>query len=380
MRTQIGTLFPGKSNPNPDYVNVIRTDARFSTKFFQKQLSDHLITTNSTFDKNAARQDVKEAVHHAYATWGHAVVEALKFGTSGTNTNVDDELDHTEYHLHDAQKLASLVVDNAHGFDKESVQEPLLISLDDIISSLNPELDDIAFSRLFSMDGRTYYDYVARPGYDHLNRQFDAVRDSIEHRYEQSGQQHVPLVLLEDNVRHARMLNWLFNKMADHGLLEKASVVGISSCFCCASEGEQRKIISKDKIIPVKSVVEYNGASIDVITPRDLMFDGFVVDINGTNTRLPGIFMDVKSRFNIEAEYEEAFLHKIIDANIEFCRTIEKKFGVAIPVEWFATAPAMCHVTGAEERTKMTDLMEAVRPVNRLSSDLQSRKDKALTL
>lgn len=379
MRTQIGTLFPGKSNPNPDYVNVIRTDARFSTKFFQKQLSQHLISTDNTVDENAVRQDVKETVHQAYASWGHAVVEALKFGTSGTETDIDDELDHTEYHLHDAQKLASLVVDNAHEFDEVSVQDPLLISLDDIISSLNPELDDIAFSRLFSMDGRTYYDYVARPGYDHLDRQFDAVRNSIEQRYEHSGQV-VPLVLLEDNVRHARMLNWLFNKMADHGLLEKASVVGISSCFCCASEAEQEKIVSKGKIIPVKSVVEYNGASIDVITPRDLMFDGFVVDIDNKNTRLPGIFMDVKSRFNVEAEYEEEFLHKIIDANIEFCRTIEKKFGVAIPVEWFATAPAMCHVSGAEERTKMTDLMEAVRPVNRLSSSSTRRKDKALAL
>ena len=175
MITQIGTLFPGKGESNPDLVNVIRTDARFSTRHFRHQLVTSLQSQPNALPINVLISEVKNIVHQAYADWGTSVVRSLKDATGGNEDYpVDSLADAVEYHLHDAQKLSNMVVTNAREFDVGC--EPLLVSLDDIISSIEPDLDEIAFSRLFSMDGRTYSNFVARPGRASLVDQFNVLK------------------------------------------------------------------------------------------------------------------------------------------------------------------------------------------------------------
>jgi hypothetical protein len=154
------------------------------------------------------------------------------------------------------------------------------------------------------------------------------------------------------------MLNWLFDNLEAHGVLDDAHISGIASCFCCASDEERQKIQSKGKVVPIKAVVDYHGAKVDVITPRDLLFDGFVVDIEGEKTRLPGIFMDVKSRFKIEAEYELNFRKDVLKANLDFCTKVKKHFGIDLQIGWFAVSKAICHVMKVEPNMPMGYLME----------------------
>lgn len=341
------------------YVNVIRTDARFSTKKIRHHLLEELSRRDESKDVDAANlaDKIKDVVHGAYAVWGETVIEALN---DHAVYDTSDDLYETvpvPFHLYDARRLTQNVLAMAHDTQHKAGVVPTLVSLDDMITGEDENLQEVAFSRLFSMDGKTQYDYVPRPGYKSLAQQFEKLKTHIDKRRDNEGIDRVPLVLLEDNVRHAKMLNWLFQKMDEHGVLEHANVKEIVSCFCCASKQELSTIKSKGVVVPVNAYVEHKRAKVDVITPRDLFFDGFVIDADGERARLPGIFMDYASRFKVDPDKTEAFHKKIMNANMAFCDRVNDAFGVDLKIGWFAVSKGICHVTDAKPEDSMKGLL-----------------------
>ncbi|MAQ71496.1 MAG: hypothetical protein CL565_04800 [Alphaproteobacteria bacterium] len=352
---------------------VIRTDANHATRQLKKNLLRHMSSEKikMPFDIATKRTDdgaqllcdyIKTTIHDAYQVWGHEVLKALSedLNYSKYGIKTSDEM-YTNVHFYNAKQLSdeALVkgremVKETHGPDAKA----LMISLDDMITSEKYELSEISFSRLFSLCGSQQYDYVARPGYKPIEDQMKDVLEKVKADYAATGKK-TPIVLIEDNVRHAKMLNWLVGEMDNAGIFEYADMAGISTCFCCADSEEQSKI--KDihgNSVPVEAVVNYTKKAVDVTTPRDLLFDGFVVQIEENLGRLPGIFMDIESRFKISPDKVDDFREKIRQANHHFCDTIEAKFGVEIPLSWFAVAKPISHVKKACLSTPMKEFFE----------------------
>lgn len=369
-----------EAEPTSRYVNVVRTDARFSTRKLRSNL-EAAIKNDDSFDnlqEEVLSDKIKDVVHGAYAKWGEAVINALNDCAVYDNTAPDLYSESkVPFHLYDARTLTKDVLSLAHENPATDGVLPTLVSLDDMITGEEANLQEIAFSRLFSLDGKTQYGYVPRPGYESLDKQFEKLKDHIEFRRQNEGIDRVPLVLVEDNVRHAKMLNWLFQKMEDHGVLKHADVKEIASCFSCATQDELDNIKSQGEIVPVNAVVGHKRAKVDVITPRDLFFDGFVVNIEGEHARLPGIFMDYESRFKIDPDKKAEFHKQVLAANIDFCDRVEDAFGKKLQIGWFAVSKAVCHVSGKKPEDSMKTLLEemgAQKPEQKL------QKAKTLSL
>ena len=171
----------------------------------------------------------------------------------------------------------------------------------------------------------------------------------------------MPIVLLEDNVRHAKMLNWVIERMERHNIFEHGDLAGISTCFCCAANEEREAIKYRGQTVPVTAVVDFKAAKIDVATPRDLMFDGFVVETPAGVGRLPGIFMDVAKLFKIKPSRADVFEKEVRKANVAFCESMEEKFETPIPLKWTVGAEAISHVTGYSLETSMARVMKGMR-------------------
>lgn len=260
-------------------------------------------------------------------------------------------------HLYNADELADSIIDKADKLPEQNNAHPYLISLDDMIHVPEGQGGTISFSRLFSICGRDYFDYTARPGYPAIADQMAIVKADLDRRSREIGGP-VPIVLLEDNVRHARMLNWLEQKMEAAGLFENAYLSGISTCFCSADDQELAKIVHKGQSVPVTVGVNYLGVNSDVQTPRDLLFDGFVVEIDGQKGRLPGVFMDVASRFSVKEDNADKFVRDIKRINREFCADIKDNLGVNLPLSWFVGAKPVSHVTNTHSNTSMLKVMK----------------------
>ena len=141
-------------------------------------------------------------------------------------------------------------------------------------------------------------------------------------------------------------------------MFDHAYLAGIITCICSADDVELSKIKHKGtRSVPVSVGVDYVGVNADVQTPRDLMFDGFVVKIDGKKGRLPGIFMDVASRFSVAETRSEAFKEDIRRINREFCLDIREKLGVNMPLLWFVGAKPVSHVTHTHVNTPMLKVM-----------------------
>ena len=343
---------------------VIRTDANHATKKLKKNLLTHIQSEKIKvpFQMATKRTDngaqllcdyIKTTIHDAYEGWGHEVLKALSEDLNYSKYGIDCAEDmRTDVHFYNAQQLSDRALLNAQDMVRSSHGEgvePLMISLDDMISSDRYELAEISFSRLFSLCGSKQYDYVARPGYKPIEEQMADILNQARSEFEATGRK----------VRHAKMLNWLVGEMDKAGIFEYAELAGISTCFCCADAEEQAKI--KDthgNPVPVEAVVTYEKKAVDVTTPRDLLFDGFVVQIEEKLGRLPGFFMDMESRFKVEPDKVERFREKIRQANHNFCQSIEQKFGFEIPLSWFAVAEPISHVKKVCPSTPMREFFE----------------------
>ncbi len=349
---------------------VIRTDASFSTERLKEHLCASLGDSKSAHF-NFAVSDingsvgqaayVQRLVHSAYENWGHSMLKAIVNNADYAGYGVDEaESKVVEVEFYNSRDVAGEAIELGY----EHVKNPFFISFDEMIFPQNEEQEanwgNLGFSRLFSMDGRERYDYVGRPGKGSISDQIDAIKTKLKDKFEQTGEK-VQIVLLEDNVRHARMINWAIDQMEEHGVFEYAEISALSTCFCCASEEERQKVKFNGESVPVLPVADYNGEIVDVITPRDLMFDGIVVDLEGTHTRLPALFMDLEQRMGIKEEKQEKFVKDVVRANILFCDTIGNAFDYDVPVSWFIKPDAIEHVTGMSGDMPMTEFMMTMK-------------------
>lgn len=350
---------------------ALRTDAHHATVALKENLLNHF---NSAANP-AMQESVRHSVHQAYRKWGHSILKALAADLDFERYGLTDAQNQfLDAHFYNAKALADDAVEKGAALIKQSrgrkKNAPVFyVSLDDMIDPKTEYSGEIAFSRLFTHDGTKQLGYVARPGKPTIEDQLQSVHD-IAQKYHKTHGQKLQIVLLEDNVRHAKMLNWVIGLMNKQGIFKNADLGGISTCFCCAPEEERNAITFRGKIVPLTSVVDYGGAAVDVVTPRDLLFDGRVVeygDETGPLTgRLPGPFMDVASLFKIRPDKVDAFERRVIQANIKFCAALERKFGIDLPVQWFAAAPVIAATTGCNPEDRMIDVLRhhGPRPKN----------------
>lgn len=346
---------------------ALRTDADHATS----ALKDNLLTHFNSAANPDAKENIRHHVHQAYRKWGHSILKALSADLDFAQYGLTDPQNQfLDAHFYNAKSLATDVMSKGaalvrqkRGRDKDA--PVFYVSLDDMIEPAGKYSSEIAFSRLFTVDGSQQMGYVARPGKPPLEEQLRNVLD-IAQAYHKAHHRKLDIVLLEDNVRHAKMLNWVINLMEQQGIFKHARIGGISTCFCCAPQEERDAIKFRNKTIPLTSVVDYGGAVVDVVTPRDLLFDGRVVQYHDGQDavigRLPGPFMDSASLFKIHPEKTKDFERRVIHANIKFCDTLERKFGIALPVKWFSAGTVIAATMGCDPEDRMIDVLNRHGP------------------
>jgi len=369
-------------------IYAIRTDAQHATEFLQKNIFDYLRSDARNTETDAQlKKRIRGVVHGAYETWGHDIIRATSEHLDYSKYNIEKpHKQFLEVHFYRAHDLATEAVKKANTLIKENPAydgKPVLyVSLDSMIEKHGEHEVQVAFSRLFSLNGTQQFGYVGRPGTKDLDDQIREVRDTLKKLKEQHGEP-IPFILLEDNVRYAKTLNWIIEKMEQNGVFEHGELAGISTCFCCATPDQRSLIKQGGKTVPLVMAVDYKDAKVDVTTPRDLLFDGFVVQIGEeqgqnnpiTNTsRLPGIFMNVAERFKIRPEKSEAFRDTVKRTNIEFCCNVQRELEINIPVSWFVGADAISHVSGHSADTPMAQVISDAKEYMPANSNIKQHQ------
>jgi hypothetical protein len=350
---------------------AIRADEHDATAGIKKNLIEYLKQSpqQRAFFNTIARKDhldfekeIEDVVHEAYRAWVYSVLGEIARGLDYSRYNLNDDpariLNVNSYNAHE---LAQSVVQKGEqlvrqGGDVKPGLPILYVSLDDMIGAQSEHWGEIAFSRQFSLDGDQQLGYQARPGKNPIEDQMRELAEFLEKLKAQYGED-IPIVLIEDNVRHAKMLNWVIDLMEQNKVFAAGKLAGIATCFCVATEEERQKILHRGQVVPLAAVVDFKDSLTDVVTPRDLLFDGFVVQVEDSMTRLPGIFMNVEKLFKLSPDKVDDFRTRINLTNIEFCEQIEKEFGVAVPLGWFPGAAAISHVTGFPPETPMAEVI-----------------------
>ncbi len=364
---------------------LIRTDAQYATGGFRRELlgaiTKNSITPVFTPQANAGgpciEAQVKKSVHAAYQQWGERVLESISRHVNYDLYDIDESVRGLNVQYHNARALGEKIVDNADaylsaqpGYNKDI--PAIYVSLDEMFHECRAPWGEIAFSRLFSIKGDQQFGYTARPGKMPIDEQVTAFAQSIKELRQNYGQK-LPLVLLEDNVRHAKMLNWVIDLMDKHNVFDDAELACISTCFCSASQEERAGIVYKGQSIPLVAAIELNSKSFEVSTPRDLFFDGYVVEVDGEKTRLPGLFMDVEKLFKVSPDKVEVFTEEVRQASLDFCNRIEQEWGVSVPMSWFTGAKAIASVTGQSVDMPMKDVLQgwkqSVAPAPQAAND-----------
>ncbi|HTK84171.1 MAG TPA: hypothetical protein VL625_03710 [Patescibacteria group bacterium] len=358
----------------PGLTVVIRTDARHATASLKEHLVDELaggddldVDLKPRRSVPAVEAQVEKTLHMAYQEWGHSVLGALAdcldYDRYGLTQPEDKIVNVHFYNAHDlsigVHAKADQLVRQA-GLD-QSGAPTVYISLDDLIEEHRDNWHEIGFSRLFNLHGDQQGDYMARPGTPPLEDQMKRLCQHLKELKAKYGAP-VPIVFLEDNVRHAKMLNWVIDKMEQENIFEYGQLAGIATCFCCATADERAKIQCQGRKVPIGAVVDYGDAKVDVATPRDLLFDGFVVQVADHTARLPAVFMDIEKLFKIQPEKKEEFRELVTEANVAFCERLEQEFGIRIPLGWFSVADAVSKVAGVDPATPMIEVLK--KPAN----------------
>ncbi len=369
---------PGSTPPQAEGLTLaIRTDARHAVGSLKRNLVPHLESDMARAAFGAASQEVtgpltpdglaKQLLHQQYQSWGRKVLGAfadcLDYSKYGITEPQQQRL---AVHFYDARSLADDAVAKGAQFVQQRFgknKPPIFVSLDDMIEPRNGQSwGEVAFSRLFSADGKQQLDYVGRPGRPALDQQLDVLRQATQAM--SGGGSPVPIVLVEDNVRHAKMLNWVIDKMERGGVLQHGVPAAIATCFIMADAKERDGIRYQDKSVPVIASVDYGKAKVDVITPRDMFFDGLVVQTKqGGMGRLPGVFLDdetLVTRFKIRPEKTTEFRERVNDANVAFCAHVDGAIGKKMPVSWFTGSEPICQVTGAQPERPMVTLLQGL--------------------
>ncbi len=348
-----------------DLTFLIRTDAGFATCGFRKNLMSYLeksaaAPANGT--SSEIKAEIKKSVHAAYEEWGHSILGTIARHVNYDLYDINESVRRLSVEFHDSHSLAEEIAINAEKFlagqPGHNPDAPVVfVSLDEMFHECRDQWSEVAFSRLFSLKGDQQFGYTARPGKQPIDDQVKAFAQSLKNMCDQHGEK-IQFVLLEDNVRHAKMLNWVIDLMDKHGVFDNGDLACISTCFCSASQDERNAIVHNGKTIPLVAAVEFNAKNFEVSTPRDLFFDGYVVEVDGETTRLPGLFMDVEKLFKVYPDKVESFCEEVRSASMRFCERIEREWNVVAPVSWFTGAKAIAHVTGADETAPMLDVLK----------------------
>lgn len=357
------------NNAKPALTFAIRTDEQHASGFLIDKIIDDLPDTERT---QQAEDNIRDAVHSRYNAWQEKVVGLIATHIDADKYNLDTNAPenndiHATYYSSD--ELKDKAVRNADKLAAAVADAPAVyVSLDDMIDGDQGHWSEIAFSRLFNADGTQHSGYVGRPGKAPLLDQIDSLAEQVRELKDQYGED-VPIVLMEDNVRKAKMLNWVIGLMDKHGVFENAQLAGISTCFACADDAEKAAIQHNGKPVPVVAVTEFDPKmNMDVITPRDLLLDGYVTPAGAENGRLPAVFMDVSERMKIDPAKQEDFLKAVLKENIAFCRDLEADLGRDLPVGSFIGGKAIEHVKGIDQNRRMADVMQE------LLDDLQPKR------
>jgi hypothetical protein len=337
---------------------IIRTDANYALgERLRQNVFNHVSNERISPTKP---EDVRAILDDAYATWGRNAISAVAHAIDLENYGMSNEGSRSiNIHLHDAKFLSREVVAHARDYmEEQGKNNVVFVSLDEMIHGDGDEWVDVGFSRLFSHDGKQQGAFVGRPGKRPLDEQIADLRDRLIENKEKTGER-PSFVFLEDNVRHARTINWIINEMDKGGVFEHGDLAAISTCFCCASEEEQAKINHKGNVIPVLGVVEYKDMKVDVITPRDLLFDGYVVEIEGGLSRLPALFMDVEKLFKVHPEKIDSFKDEVRRACVQFCDDVYSRTGYNMKVDDLTPAQAMCEILGCKPTDLVSDVIMA---------------------
>lgn len=364
----------GEAPKTPGLTVVIRTDARHATASLKKNIVQAMVD-KADADRQPLLHDeatsldaqVEKTLHMAYQDWGHTVLAALADCLDYDRYGLTEQQDKVvNVHFYNARHLSDAVYERAAELVKNTFPNGRgaaeFVSLDDLIDTSGENVSEIAFSRLFNLHGDQQGEYMARPGTKALDEQLSDLRERLINLETAHNGEKPAIVFLEDNVRHAKMLNWVIGKMEDAGIFDHAKLAGIATCFCCASTDERNAIKCRGETVPVAPVVDYGDAKVDVVTPRDLLFDGFVVQIMDRTARLPAVFMDVEKLFKIQPEKKEEFRELVTEANIAFCERLEQEFGIRIPLGWFSVADAVSEVAGVDLKTPMIEVLK--KPAN----------------
>lgn len=337
---------------------VIRTDAEVATEFLRKKILEQV--------KDKSAEYVSGVINTHYKEWGGEAIQALQ-----DHLNYDEYRNHIlkekiQVHFFRAAEASQQVVvgamDLIRGDPVAQQGGYILLSLDDMIRPVNDNLMELAFSRKFDPEGRTEKGYVSRPGCPPLEDQIENIRLRVNQLSHQFGEKKIPLVFLEDNIRRAKMMLFIIDKLRDAGVFDKSFLAGISTCFCSADDQERSKISVDGRQIPIVAFAKYDSKNSDVITPRDFLFDGLVVEIGDHVGRLPAVFMDLAARFKIRAECQEIFRGKIVRANVGFCEAVERDLGVKIPLAWMEHGETIARYWQCETTKLLVDVMTELEP------------------
>ncbi len=342
---------------------AVRTDAAYAIGGIREKVLDHVARSrlNALSGASDLEKDVPAILDNAYAEWGRSVIHALVASIDYKNYGLcNEENKNVDIHLHNARWLSRQVVESARTFMKTGDENSpvIYVSLDEMIRGEGDDRAEVGFSRLFSHDGKTQGGYVGRPGKLPLDEQIEQLKERLIETVEKTGKR-PSFVMLEDNVRHAKTINWIIGEMDRAGVFEHGDLGAISTCFCCASDEEQKKIQYADKVVPLVSVVNYEGIKTDVITPRDLLFDGYVVKLEDGLSRLPGLFMDVEKLFKIRPERVDVFKDEVRRASVKFCDDIYSRTGYELKVQDLTPGKAMQEILKCRPTDLVSDVIMA---------------------
>jgi hypothetical protein len=351
---------------------VIRSDAAFATRSLLHALEEARDEVAIPF-KNQKRcaSAFKEILRRHYKTWGHEIIAAsvksLDYGGRYGLLNAEHQRAHV--HFHTANSLAGAMMKEACDFiDKRYPPDKpvLFVSIDDMIHenvfrqyASRGTFQEIGFSRIFSFACEER-GFVGRPGKDSIEAQLDHARDTAR-KLQGASPQKVPIILLEDNVRRAKSINWVIDRMQGHGVFQHAEMAGVATCFSVATKEELSNIRFNGKPLPVIIGIDYRDSIVDVITPRDHLFDGFVVEHHGKLGRLPSFMMNQSAAakyFRINPDHANIFMQNVIDANLGFCEDVKKATGVSPTLQAFVSGPMIADVMGISPETPMEDVLK----------------------
>ncbi len=370
------TFFDGSTItvPSDRVTFVVRKDALFATNQTRLAYLENAPDMKKVRSRivNPDALQMGEAIRKAYQKWGDAVIAAIidnydysKFGFTHRAAG------QAFVHFHNTPVLTKAVIQRAAAEIGER-RAPLYLSLDDLISKdlfresgAKGNFGEFGFSRLFSLEGEQK-DYVARPGKPSFDQQVASISRVANFTNTLGWTRKTPLILLEDNVRRAKMVLWAMERLQENGLYKWAEPCAIATCFAVASEEERAKIVYNDKTLPMVVGYDYKGGPVDVLTTRDHLFDGLVVDLGqGRTGRLPSFMLPdekIPALFSIHPKKGMQFKERVLLASIDFCVEIQKAFGSLPSLACFTTGRTMAEVEKVELSRPMTQILQKHLP------------------